>query len=544
MNARWFRSPTLHPCTLALAVSAYIALAFNLPFYLALERIFQQLEHVDYGFVASIPLFVIAVLNLVLALCCWKGITKPLVIMLIISSSLVSYTMLTYGVVFDYGMIENLFETNPAEAGSYLNLNVVLWLTITALLPTLVVCRVRLCQRQTLAGELLHKAASVTLSVLCVLAIAFFYYKDYSSVGRNNSYLKTMIVPTHFIYSSAKYINNTFLTTPVPFETLGQDASQSPLAADDKPTLMVIVVGETARSMNLAYNGYSRPTTPFTQDKNLISMKRVSSCGTATAVSVPCLFSPQTRSGFDGKRARNQSNLMDIFGYAGIDSVWKDNDGGSKGVAKRMSYLPVDPSAHPQFCEGGVCVDEVLLEDFDTQIDAMQGNRVVVLHLIGSHGPTYYQRYPQSMAAFTPACNSNNIETCTEQELVNVYDNTIRYTDYVLNQTIKRLQGMSDRYKTALVYLSDHGESLGENGLYLHGFPYGLAPKQQTTVPWLMWFSDAFSRDKGIDRQCLVKKGEQAELSHDNFFHSMLGIMDVHTSLYQPQLDLFADCRQ
>jgi len=275
-----------------------------------------------------------------------------------------------------------------------------------------------------------------------------------------------------------------------------------------------------------------------------VSFKDVASCGTATAVSVPCMFSQLTRSDFDRSRADNQDNALDIMQRAGVDLLWKENDGGDKGVAHNITKIEVDRSQKNELCNGSTCYDMALLNNLDTQISSMKGNRVIAMHLIGSHGPTYFQRYPQDKAFFQPDCPRADIENCSVEQIVNTYDNTIRYTDFVLDQTIAKLKTLEDKYNTAMIYVSDHGESLGENGLFLHGMPYGLAPDFQKRVPMMLWMSPGFKQAKHINSDCLQQEAQQtATHSHDNVFHSLLGIMDIETNAYDGKLDIFKTCR-
>jgi lipid A ethanolaminephosphotransferase len=166
----------------------------------------------------------------------------------------------------------------------------------------------------------------------------------------------------------------------------------------------------------------------------------------------------------------------------------------------------------------------------------------VVLHMKGSHGPAYYRRYPAQFEAFTPACNTGELADCERQAVVNAYDNTIRYTDHVLAQVIRLLRHNAERFDTGLLYVSDHGESLGENGLYLHGLPYAIAPTEQTHVPMLLWLSSGMRQHFGLDDRCLRANANKPH-SHDHLFHSIVGLLDVQTSAYNADKDLFRACR-
>lgn len=536
----WSFKLSIHQLTLA--ITSYFVLVLNVPLFLEFYDILSQAEEVKPGFVISIPLFIFAVLLLLFNFISWPYLVKPLFAIIIVLSSMVSYSIYNYGIYIDYGMIENIFETDVAEAGAYLSGYSILWVGGLGAVPAALLVALPLT-REALSLLVLRKIIVLVSCILSIVIIFLLYYQDYSSIGRNNPYLKKMIIPTEFIYSTGNYLNKTYFTAPVSHKTIAEDARQSANALSDKPTLLVFVLGETARAQSYQLNGYPVATNQHTAGLAMTSFQNVSACGTATALSVPCMFSILGRDNYDKQQARNQDNALDILQRAGVDILWKENDGGHKGVADRVKTLTVPrDSAHP-LCNGTSCYDMVLLDDFEANVQRLTGNRMLVLHLMGSHGPTYYQRYPQQHRAFTPDCPRSDIENCQINQIVNSYDNTILYTDFVLAQTIARLQALQNEYNTALIYISDHGESLGEGGFFLHGIPYLLAPDYQKKVPFITWFSEGFSQQRSIDSQCLSAKAQQGEFSHDNLFHSLLGIMDIQTTVYDQALDVFASCR-
>ncbi|AUI88380.1 phosphoethanolamine transferase [Vibrio azureus] len=535
--------------TFTMLLALYYTLVVNVPIYKELVQILSALDTVKIGFVITIPIFFFAALNFLFNLFSWPWITKPFFILLLITSSLVSYGGYNYGTLFDTDMITNIVETDSSEASSYLSTYSVLWTLFMGIIPALLVFKVKL---KPISGKWLKfgltKVFSMLVSLVVVAIIALFYYQDYASVGRNNSYLKKIIIPTQYVYSTYHFIKDTYFTTPEPYREIGLDAQQSTSAlqqAEQKPTLLVIVVGETARSQNYQLNGYPRETNPYTSQLDVISFVDVASCGTATAVSVPCMFSQLTRREFERSVADNQDNALDIMQRAGIDLLWKENDGGDKDVAHKIKKVEIDRKRKDELCNGSTCFDMALLENFDNDVAKLKGNKVIALHLIGSHGPTYFQRYPKDKAFFQPDCPRADIENCSDKAIVNTYDNTIRYTDFVLSQTIEQLKSLEDRYNTAMIYVSDHGESLGENGVFLHGLPYGLAPDFQKRVPLITWMSAGFQKTKGINNDCLKQKAKMTGThSHDNVFHSLLGLMDVETTARDERMDIFSSCRQ
>lgn len=520
----------------------FFALVLNWPIFLHFYTVLSALTHVKAGFAISIPLVLIAALNAVFIPFTFRFVLKPFFTVLILTGSIVSYAMLKYGVIFDAGMIQNIVETNSGEAGAYLNGSVALWFLLTGLLPVLVLWSLRIRYPARWYQGLAWRAGALAISLLFIGGVASLYYQDYASVGRNNKSLAKEIVPANYVHGLYKYGRDVLFATPIPYQHLGTDARV--VARGGKPTLMFLVVGETARSQNYSLNGYGKATNSFTaKEQGVVSFRDVRSCGTATAVSVPCMFSNLTRRGYDDQLASSRDGLLDVLQHAGVSVLWKENDGGCKGVCRNVPTIEILPKSYPALCQGESCYDEVLLEGLDQQIAGMKGNKLVAFHLMGSHGPTYFRRYPASERVFMPDCPRSDIENCSNEELVNTYDNTIRYTDKVVGLLIDKLKSLESQYDVGLVYLSDHGESLGAMGLYLHGTPYKFAPDDQTRVPLLTWFSPQLQADRQLDMGCLAAEASSQRFSHDNLFHSMLGIMDVQTSVYDNKLDLFKPCR-
>ncbi|WCE30566.1 phosphoethanolamine transferase [Vibrio sp. SCSIO 43137] len=522
-------------------MAIYFGFVLNFP---VTEKIITLFAETGNGYFAySSPLLLSAAFAVIFSLFTWPFIAKPFYIFLVFTSAMACFATLRYGVIFDYSMIENIFETHTGEALSYVNPSSIGFSLAFGVVPAILIALVRFEKKTPLKIRILKRFA-VVLGALGVIAVIYVTsYKDYASVGRNNSYLNQLIVPSH-LFNAVKYLDRTYLTEPLEYKVIGEDAAPV-AAANGKPSLIVLVVGETARSANIGYNGYQRNTNPYTEGKGIISFQDVSSCGTATAHSLPCMFSNLNRKGYNKQRANHQDNALDIIQRAGTKVLWKENDGGDKAVAKKLNLLTITPEAFPEFCDGIYCFDEVMLKNFDQQIAANQGdNQLFAFHIIGSHGPTYWKRYPQDKEQFTPSCNQSDIENCSDREIVNVYDNTIVYTDFVLAQTIEKLESYRENYNVALMYISDHGESLGENGLYLHGTPYALAPEGQTKVPWFLWMDNGFENAYGIDRSCIQEKATSASYSHDNLFHSLIDFASVSTKAINKEMSIFTGCRK
>ncbi|HBV77836.1 MAG TPA: phosphoethanolamine--lipid A transferase [Vibrio sp.] len=532
--------PAIKVTTFIVLLAFYYGFVLNYP---VLREIFSLSKDVpDVWFPYTAPWVLFFAFVIVFSLFAVPVIMKPFMAILTLTSAVALYGAVNYHILFDVSMIENVFGTNASEISFYLNLRSVLYMLVFGIFPTLLIFWVRVEYRRSWLRELLSRIILVLLALVGIAIIAVTTYKDYASVGRNNKYLNKMIIPAH-AYDTYKYIKLNYLTKPLPYVSLGNDATLV-VTENEKPTLVIFVLGETARSMNFKDNGYSKDTQPYTKNLGLISFKNVSSCGTYTALSVPCMFSNMERIDYSKARANAQDNALDIIAKSGTETLWIDNDGGDKGVAKKTPLINIDPTENDDLCNGETCFDEVMLKHANTFIQADDKNKLIVLHTIGSHGPTYFQRFPVEKAKFAPWCNRKDIEQCTDQEITNVYDNTLVYTDYFLSQVVATLKKYSSQYNVAMMYMSDHGESLGESGLYLHGTPYSIAPKEQSTVPWLMWVPKQYADQKNIDLDCLKKESQQSKYSHDNFFHSLIGFYGVNTKEKQMQMDVFTTCKK
>ncbi|MCW2267672.1 phosphoethanolamine transferase [Pseudomonas sp. MYb187] len=486
---------------------------------------------------------IVCAFNVILTLLAFKGVLKPLLITLFMVSAGTAYFMSQYGVLMDVGMLRNTAETNTAEVMDLLSIKLFAYLFMVGVLPSVLLYNTPI-QYRTWYRELLFKLLAGGASVALLGVVALANYQGLASLFRNHHEIRLMLVPSNVVGASFGYVGERIGTAAKPFATIGEDARRD-LAwqQHSRKSLTVLVVGESARAANFGLLGYDRDTTPeLSKEAGLIAFSDVHSCGTETAVSVPCMFSNLTRKGYQATQAKNQEGLLDILQRAGLAVRWRDNQSGCKGTCDRVQFEDVSNLKDPALCTSSECHDEILLKGLAEMIDNLQQDTVVVLHQMGSHGPDYFKRYPMQYERFTPVCPSNALNQCSEQSIVNAYDNTLVYTDHVLASLIDILRSKQDKVDTAMLYLSDHGESLGEYNLFLHGTPYMLAPEQQKHVPMLAWFSDHYRQAFGVDTDCL-NRNRNKPLSQDNLFHSMLGLLQVHTAVYKPQLDLFASCR-
>lgn len=524
-----------HPLQFALLATLLLTVQLNGPFFSALN------QHIPGQTGLQLSLFwLLFCINLLLMLLFGlRSLQKPAFILLFFTGACSHYFMQSFGIVIDKTMLQNALETDPAEAAGLISTGLGWALAGMMLLP-LSLSRLIWLKPVPLRLFIKQWLLLMLLLWLSVLAVAATSYAELAPFFRNFRQVKHLALPISPI-SAAVAMSGQLLKTQFPprFTPLGLDATQK-TSNPAKARLLVLVLGETARADHFQLNGYQRPTNPQLSQLPVYSFHDVSACGTATAHSVPCMFSNMGRELYKETVAKNSSNVLDVLKFAGVHVSWLDNNSGCKGVCDRLEHQFLFQQQKTE-CRDGQCLDEILLDALKLELTEHHTSKdhLIVLHQLGSHGPEYYKRSSEKQKKFQPECRDKQLQLCPQSDVVNAYDNSILATDALLASVILLLQQQDKQ--TAMLYLSDHGESLGENGVYLHGLPYWMAPKAQTQVPMIWWMSQALAQNAALDSTCLQQHNDHS-YSHDNLFHSLLGIFTVSTALYQPELDLFRPC--
>lgn len=479
----------------------------------------------------------------VLALVLTRHTVRPLLSLLLVATAFASYFMQKYSVFLGPAMLRSVLHTDIHEARELLSWDLLPHLAWQAALPVWVLWRLPLAKRPWPRAAL--RRIGALLAALAVTVVAgLMAFQDLAALARNHRDYRFLVTPSNYLYSLAKLGRTDVASAARSRMTVGGDATLGAAWADrSKPLLFVLVIGETARAANWGLSGYERQTTPELSKLDVLNFPDVTSCGTDTETSLPCMFSAVGRRDYDERRIRGQESLLHVLAHAGFKVQWRDNQSGCKGVCAGLDEQRLGGMSTPTLCSDGRCLDEILLQGLDRVVDDAHGNRFIVLHQLGSHGPAYASRYPQAFGRFQPACASGDLRQCSQAEIVNAYDNSLLYTDHFLAGTIRFLQGNASRFDTAMLYVSDHGESLGEHNVYLHGLPWSIAPREQKQVPMLMWLSPGYLRDFDMDLSCLRQQAVKPS-SHDHLFHTVLGLLDVHTEAYEGSLDIGRPCRR
>ena len=487
-----------------------------------------------------------ALIVTLVSLLAWRWTLKPVLTVLLLTASAALHFMWVYRIVIDPSMVVNVLQTDTREAADLLSLRLLVTLLLTGALPVVLLWRTPV-RYGTPGRRALGNLGLFVASLLLAAGLLLACFQPLSSLMRNHKEVRYLINPLNAVWAVADVAAKPLRRADGPLQPIGEDAVLgTSYARQAQPPLVVLVLGETGRAGNFGLNGYGRDTTPELARENVASLRNVWSCGTSTAASVPCMFSHLGREAYLDRK-QDSEGLMDVLQRAGLAVLWLDNQSGCKGVCDRVPNVNTSALADAQLCPGGQCQDMIMLKGLDERIAALAPERrargvVVVMHQMGSHGPAYSKRSPPEFKRFLPECTSASLQECSRESLVNAYDSSIAYTDHFLASTIRWLKAKGSQ-PTALVYLADHGESLGENNLYLHGLPYAVAPDVQKRVPWITWLSPAYEQRSGLRTACLKQQAEQRR-SHDDWFHSVLGLLDVQTGVYRRANDLYAPCTE
>ncbi len=527
--------------SLALLASLFFSFTCNERFWVAINASIRG-SVVDHAWQLAATFALLTALQfIVLSLLLNRWTAKPVLAVLVLLTAAAVYFMHKYGVYLDAPMLRNVLETDAKESRELLSPDIIPYLLFYAFIPLLVLWRLRIRRPPILATWHVRPVA-ILLAILVAGAALAATSKNLVPLLREHKEIRYLITPSNYIYSLTRVLTHNRKIAARPLHIVGADAVGAPHGgAQHKPILLVLVVGETVRAANWGLSGYARQTTPELARRDVLNFTDVTSCGTNTETSLPCMFSSTGRRHYDEDLIRSSEGLLQVLKRAGTRVLWRDNQSGCKGVCLGIEAHAAAEQALPGQCHDGRCLDEALLNGLASEVAATPGDMVVVLHMLGNHGPAYFQRYPAAFHQFTPTCDTTELGNCSHEAIVNAYDDALLYTDHVLAQTIDFLQEQATTRDAAMIYLSDHGESLGENGLYLHSLPYAIAPDLQTHVPMVMWFSPGYVDDNALDLACL-RLHTAAHGSHDNLFHTVLGLLRIKTSVYEPAMDLTAIC--
>ncbi|WP_010199351.1 phosphoethanolamine--lipid A transferase [Psychrobacter sp. PAMC 21119] len=511
---------------LIVITALYLVTTANISFFAQVLNIYPL--DTNAGFILSLVGLLFGLLWLILQLLCYRSTAKAVLITMVLVAAVCGYFTDAYGTIFDRNMLINSLQTDQAEAMDLMAPSFAIRVVLLGIIPAFIISEIRL-KRLSWQRAILQKTATLVASIALIALCLIPFGDQYASFFRQHKEVRYYSNPITPIYSVVK-LGTDYIAERQRPDTLilhAADAKRSAAVnSTAKPKLMVFVVGETVRADHIGLNGYTRNTTPLlAKQADIYSFKNVTACGTSTAYSVPCMFSYANQSDYDVDTAAYNENVLDTLNKQGVKVIWRDNNSSSKGVADRVVFEDYKtPDKNPN-CDSE-CRDIGMLDGFDKMVksDSSQKDTLVILHQMGNHGPAYYKRYPKTFEKFQPVCMTNELSKCDAQSVINGYDNAIGYTDYFLNNVIETLKPYQQDYEVVMVYISDHGESLGENNIYLHGLPYSIAPNAQKQVPLIVW-SPASNR---ISSESLTSMSTQP-VSHDFITPTLLSFFDITT---------------
>ncbi|NUZ09075.1 phosphoethanolamine transferase [Piscinibacter koreensis] len=535
------RGPLVSQTAFALGVSLWLLAVDNAVFW---RGAWAGLQSGPLRSAAAVMALAIAgwlFFGLLLRLLFWRWTARPLATAVLLSAALAAYFIDAFGVVIDRGAIRNVLQTDWQETADLLSLRLLRDLSWRGLPPVALVWWVRI-ERPGWRQSGIGLARHALVTALLVPAALGVFFADYASLARNHRELRHVLTPTNIVNGVAGVWKER-QATPRALAKVAEDASRPASAIGArKPLMVVLVVGETARAASFSLGGYDRPTNAALAGKKVVYFANTTACGTDTASSLPCLFSDLGATRFTVAGAFGRQNVLDVLARTGVAVRWLENNSGCKGVCDAVETRILSTAADAGVCSAEECLDSVLVDGLRQALADNTPERLLVLHMKGSHGPAYYKRVPATARRYTPTCDTNQIQGCDMQALRNTYDNTIVYTSEVLAQMIDELAARSASTDSVFIYVSDHGESLGESGLFLHGMPRWMAPREQTQIPMLVWLSDGAAARLRVSRTALQATAGTPS-SHDNIFHTLLGLYEVRTTAYKAELDLLDHAR-
>lgn len=491
-----------------LILSAFNFIFFHYPFYVF---VFQNLEYNSFG--GGLTIFSLMILMLVanafafyLILFLLRKIGKIILGLSFILNAISVYFIITYNVIIDGNMIGNVLNTNYEEASSFFSFKMIIYLFFLGILPCIYIFKAKI--DYPVIKQFLSVSGG---SIIFMLVMVFANGSNWLWIDKNSKQLGGLAMPWSYSVNTAIYHIQQFNRNKK--EIILPDAQ----IMDNQKSIVVLVIGESARSQNFSLYGYNKNTNPLLSQVENLYHYPSQSCATYTTAGVKCILEHE-----------NTGDLYEILpNYLyrnGADVIWRTTNSGEPPIHiekyQNREYLQ-------QYCQENCEYDEVLLAGLKEEITASDKDKIfVILHTGTSHGPTYNLKYPSHFEHFSPVCTSVELANCTSEELINAYDNTIVYTDYILAKLIDNLKEL-DGYQKTMLYVSDHGESLGERNLYMHGLPMNLAPREQYEIPFIIW-TDGARNLKNLDN-----------LSQHNVFHSILNLLSIQSPIYKEEMNIF-----
>ena len=445
---------------------------------------------------------------------CMRIVGRILLALLAIVNATAAYFVMTYSVLIDATTVENVFNTRYSEASGFFSWS--LWLFILALG---VVPAVYCLLRPVVMGTVKRMAVCCAGSLAIVVVMVLLNISQTLWISQHDTELGGLLQPWSYVANTCRVISS----------RLDEQAEEIKLPdgkmMDDEKAVVVLVIGESARKANFQLYGYQRDTNPLLSRQEGLRVYEATSCATYTTAGTKAILEP-----------KNSGDLYELLpNYAfrtGVDVVWRTSNWGEPPI--HIDEYITNDDLGETYPDENMHYDGILLRGLRERIASSRKSKVlIVLHTSTSHGPNYADKYPKEFEVYQPVAKNVEEGEKHAELLVNAYDNTIRYTDYLLDSLVNMLRSMTDRH-SAMIFVSDHGESLGENKVYMHGLPMRLAPRVQYEIPFLVWTSEGFRNYK--------TESELPEVIEQHYvFHSVLNLLSIQSDAYDRDYDLFEE---
>ena len=488
-------------------LSIYTLLAYHYPLF---KVIVENLEGGFNGVIITVGFAVLMLAtnfffyNLLLYLT--RTVGKWITAFTLIGDAIMLYFVNTYDVLVTDSMMGNVFNTRYSEASGYFSLSAVLYVVFLGILPATL-----LILQQIDYKSLKRFGINTGIALATMVAMVAININNFTWIDRHATKLGSLLMPWSYTVNSVRYYNAERKRNQK--EILLPDAT----ITNSRKEVVVIIIGESARSQNFSLYGYDKKTNPLLENQAVTALT-AKSAATYTTAGVKAIL--------DHKPTDKLYEILPNYLYrAGVDVVWRTANWGEPPVHIEKYQKVADlKAAYPDADDK---YDGILTVGLKEVVESSAADKVlIVLHTSTSHGPTYFSKYPSEFERFTPVCTTVEMAKAVPEELINAYDNTILYTDYLVNEVIESMKSLTD-YRSCVMFISDHGESLGENNLYMHGVPMAMAPKEQVEIPFIVWTSDS-SKIKAID-----------EAGQYHIFHSTMDFLSIDSPVYDSQMSIF-----
>ena len=503
-------------------VSIGTLLLYNIPFF---NYVSQNTNESTGGIIflqASLVIIMLALNFMLTYLSMWllRIVARILLAIFAIINATAVYFIITYSAIINATTIENVFNTRYSEASGFFSWSLWMFIAVFGVLPALY------CLMQPVViGKAKKLGIYCGSSLAIILLVASLNISQTLWISQHDTELGGLLQPWSYVVNTCRVISS--------YQDEQAEEIKLPdgTIADHEKAVVVLVIGESARKANFQLYGYQRDTNPLLSKQEGLKVYQATACATYTTAGTKAILEP--------KDSGDLYELLPNYAFrTGVDVSWRTSNWGEPPI--HIDEYLTDTDLSDLYQGKSNDYDDILYYGLRERIESSKKDKVlIILHTSTSHGPKYADKYPKQFEVYKPV--AKNIEEGEKNigMLINAYDNTIRYTDFLLNSLINTLREMKD-WHSAMIFISDHGESLGENKMFMHGLPMKLAPKVQYEIPFLVWTSDGFRTYKQTSSSQDAPEGElPAVLEQHYIFHSVLNLLSIQSPAYNKDYDIF-----